>query len=79
MSITLQSPMSTVADDPDAPGTYLTDGERLFRLLGDGETRHGYLAIEDCMTLDVVLVDGRDLSDCLLLRVEATPRAVELR
>lgn len=76
MSIALRNPMSVVADDPDAPGQYMTDGERLFRLLGDGEPRHGYLAIEDCLTLDVVLVDSRDLRGCVLLPVTGAEPAI---
>lgn len=48
-------------DDADAPGTYVTDGERLYRLLGIGEPPDGFVGLEDCASLDVVLVLGEEL------------------
>jgi hypothetical protein len=48
-------------DDPELPGRYMTDGEHLFRLLGPGVVRNGYIEIEDCKTLEVWLVDSREL------------------
>ena len=50
-----------VYDDPDLPGRYLTDGEHLFRVLGPGVVRKSYIEIEDCRTLEVWLVDSREL------------------
>lgn len=43
-----------------APGSYHTDGKRLLRItgrLGDGELR----TVEDCRTLDVIIVSAKEL------------------
>lgn len=63
MSIATQPPPIDFAeiDDPDLPGRYMTDGNHLFRLMGPGQVRNGYIEIEDCGTLEVWLVDSREL------------------
>lgn len=50
-----------VIDDSDTPGTYVTDGEQLYRVLGTAEPRHGFVAIEDCRSLEVYLVEAAEL------------------
>jgi hypothetical protein len=57
------TPAATVfdLDDGDVPGTYLTDGEALYRVLGAGEPRGTFVAIEDCRSLEVFLVETREL------------------
>ena len=66
MSTTMQTPQDTALlelhDDPDMPGTYLTDGEQLFRVLGSGQPRRGYVEVEDCTSLHVWLVHIRELT-----------------
>jgi hypothetical protein len=52
---------AVVLDDAETPGAYATDGERLLRLLGSGEPRYGWCAVEDCATLEVTLVHSREL------------------
>jgi hypothetical protein len=63
MSTTTPQPHLSLAvhDDPDMPGRYVTDGERLFRLLGPAAVRNNFIEIEDCKSLEVWLVDAREL------------------
>lgn len=61
MSTTTQTPVVSVAlDDPGGPGTYMTDGARLLRLVGVCDSRGGYVAIEDCASLDGSPVTRRE-------------------
>jgi hypothetical protein len=48
-------------DNAAIPGTYLTDGEQLYRVLGPPEPRHGFVAVEDCRTLEIYLVQAVEL------------------
>lgn len=48
-------------DDPDIPGTYITDGDELYRLLGAGEPRRGFIWIENCRTLEIAVVHSFEL------------------
>ena len=52
---------SVAGDDAQTPGTYVTDGEQLYRLLGAGEPRRGFVWIEDCMTLELTVVHSSEL------------------
>ena len=63
MSTTMPQPHLSLAvyDDPDMPGRYMTDGDQLFRILGPAAVRNSYIELEDCRTLEVWLVDARDL------------------
>jgi hypothetical protein len=65
---------SITADDGSSPGMYFTDGDRLVRLLGSGEVRHGFVWIEDCATLDVLFLRASDLRDGALSPV--CPRSI---
>ncbi len=60
-------------DDPELPGTYVTDGERLFRLVGSDEPRRGFVGLEDCATLDIVLVLGEELRGWDLTVITKSP------
>ena len=60
MSAATLEPLGNI-DDPEAPGTYVTDGEHLYRLVGAREPRHGYVGMEDCSSLEIVFVDDREL------------------
>lgn len=55
------TPVAGPWDDPDVPGLYLTDGEQLYRLLQTDAPRPGFVEIEDCATLDVVVVHRAEL------------------
>jgi hypothetical protein len=48
-------------DNAAIPGTYLTDGEQLYRVLGPPEPRHGFVAVEDCRSLEIYLVQTAEL------------------
>jgi hypothetical protein len=53
-------------------GRYLTDGVELYRLIGPiGPDASGYVGIEDCRSLAVVLVSLDDLQKRRLRRVLA--------
>lgn len=47
--------------DANAEGRYVTDGVHLYRLLEDAEEDQALVAVEDCRTLDVVLLPATDL------------------
>lgn len=55
------TPVAPRYDDPDGPGLYLTDGEQLYRLLRTDAPRQGFVELEDCATLDVVVVHRDEL------------------
>lgn len=59
----------------DAPGGYLTDGLNLYRFIGwVGGSMHAALAeLEDCRSLDVVLVRAEELRRARLRPVFASP------
>ena len=63
--------------DATRPGRYLTDGARLFRIVAPPvQPPHGgLLAVEDCHSLDVVLVGADQLRR--LRRVARAPRPHE--
>lgn len=54
------------------PGTYLTDGHGLYRLLGAVTVGAGWIVgVENCRSLDVVFVSADDLRDRRLRSVPA--------
>ena len=63
--------------DPDAPGRYLTDGERLFRLVEpfDHPGRGGVVGLEDCCSLDVVFVPAEEFARWALRSVHGPAHA----
>jgi len=42
--------------------TYLTDGSRLYCVLDNAGTPQRMVTLEDCLTLDVFLIDARTLA-----------------
>jgi len=61
MSATRTSPVLDVADTGCA-GRYVTDGVHLYRLLEPlGEDAHGMTGVEDCCSLEIVLVPTGDV------------------
>lgn len=63
MSTAVQFPagISIELDDAQTPGTYVTDGEQLYRLMGAGEPRRGFVWIENCKTLEITVVHSSEL------------------
>lgn len=54
---TADSRCTRAAERPSARGVYLTDGVRLFRVLDRVEDdEEGLVLLEDCLSLEVVLV-----------------------
>ena len=49
--------------DAYAEGRYVTDGVDLFRLLEDADDDQAMVAVEDCRSLEVVLVPADDLQE----------------
>jgi hypothetical protein len=61
MSATRTSPVLDEADTGCA-GRYVTDGVHLYRLLEPlGEDAHGLTGVEDCRSLEIVLVRSSDV------------------
>lgn len=57
--------VAALVRDDGAAGRYMTDGLDLYRLLGPLEAPgvpEGLIAIEDCHSLDVVLVETEELA-----------------
>ena len=48
-------------DDPSTPSKYVTDGVQLYRLIGSGEPRRGFVWIENCTTLEITVVHSSEL------------------
>ncbi|HEU4703296.1 MAG TPA: hypothetical protein VFS37_12510 [Conexibacter sp.] len=51
------------AADAYVEGCYVTDGVHLFRLLDDADDDQTMVAVEDCRSLEIVLVHADDLRD----------------
>jgi len=65
-----------VLDDADAccAGRYVTDGVHLYRLLEPlDEDAHGMTGIEDCRSLEIVLVRSSDVQGRMRPVVADTP------
>lgn len=57
--------VAALVHDDGGAGSYVTDGLDLYRLLGPVEApgvAEGLVAIEDCHSLDVVLVEAGELA-----------------
>ena len=52
-----------------APGVYVTDGTRLFRVISPGGSLFPSVELEDCLTLAVERYLSRDLQSLRLHRV----------
>ena len=63
-----------LASDRFAPGTYYTDGTRLLQML-PALTERGLRAVEDCRSLDIMLVSLIDLESMGLRPVEGSGAA----
>lgn len=58
-----------------APGTYLTDGSALFSVLGELPDEPSLRLLEDCRTLDILVVHVEDLQGSDVREVRAAAMA----
>lgn len=63
---------SVRADDPFPPGVYLTDGSSLFNVVGDLPYEPSLRLVEDCSTLEILMVHVDGLHAPGVRRVYAT-------
>lgn len=64
--------------DPFAPGVYLTDGSALFNIVGELPHEPSLRLVEDCSTLEILMVHVDGLRGPGVRRVEAAaPESVE--
>lgn len=79
VDITPLTPIALETDDASGPESmrYVTDGTRLLRLLGrvDQGDVGTAVALEDCLSLEVVLLPPEDLSHLTLVRVPSAAPA----
>lgn len=61
----------SVQDDPYAPGVYLTDGSSLFHIVGDLPHEPSLRLVEDCSTLEILMVHVDGLRGPGVRRVQA--------
>jgi len=72
MSVTTASHPSVECDAEEfAPGVYVTDGQRLFRVIRPGESLFPSAELEDCMTLEIDRYFSDELYAMRLHRVQA--------
>ena len=57
------------ADDQFAPGVYVTDGTRLFRVISPGRSLFPSAELEDCLTLEIDRYFSDELYEMQLHRV----------
>ncbi len=62
-------------DDPFTPGVYLTDGSSLFNIVGVLPHEPSLRLVEDCSTLEILMVHVDGLSAPGVRRVEALSAA----
>lgn len=62
---------ASVVDDPFAPGVYLTDGSSLFNIVGELPHEPSLRLVEDCSTLEILMVHVDGLSAPGVRRVQA--------
>lgn len=62
---------ASVVDDPFAPGVYLTDGSSLFNIVGELPHEPSLRLVEDCSTLEILMVHVDGLSSPGVRRVQA--------
>lgn len=60
--------------DPFAPGVYLTDGSSLFNIVGELPHEPSLRLVEDCSTLEILMVHIDGLSGPGVRRVETAAR-----
>lgn len=60
-------------DDPFLPGVYLTDGTSLFNVVGALPHEPSLRLVEDCGTLEILMVHVDGLRAPSVRRVKATP------
>lgn len=58
-------------DDPFAPGVYLTDGSSLFNIVGELPHEPSLRLVEDCSTLEILMVHVDGLRSPTVRRVHA--------
>jgi hypothetical protein len=66
-----RTPLSTQSDDPFAPGVYLTDGSSLFNIVGELPHEPSLRLVEDCSTLEILMVHIDGLRAPGVRRVQA--------
>ncbi|MHB1538416.1 MAG: hypothetical protein ACYCUM_09800 [Solirubrobacteraceae bacterium] len=60
-------------DEPFSPGVYLTDGNSLFNIVGELPHEPSLRLIEDCSTLEVLMIHVDGLRSPRVRRVHAAP------
>lgn len=68
-----RTPPSTQSDDPFAPGVYLTDGSSLFNIVGELPHEPSLRLVEDCSTLEILMVHVDGLRAPGVRRVQTAP------
>lgn len=66
-----RTPLSVQSDDPFAPGVYLTDGSSLFNIVGELPHEPSLRLVEDCSTLEILMVHVDGLRAPGVRRVQA--------
>ncbi len=66
-----RTPPSIPTDDPFAPGVYLTDGTSLFNIVGELPHEPSLRLVEDCTTLEILMIHVDGLSAPGVRRVRA--------
>jgi hypothetical protein len=61
-------------DNPFAPGVYLTDGSSLFHIVGELPHEPSLRLVEDCSTLEILMVHIDGLRAPGVRRVQADPQ-----
>ncbi len=74
-----RTPLSTQIDDPFAPGAYLTDGSSLFNIVGELPHEPSLRLVEDCSTLEILMVhvDGLRAPGVRLVRAASEQAELE--
>jgi hypothetical protein len=63
-----------VQDNPFAPGVYLTDGSSLFHIVGELPHEPSLRLVEDCSTLEILMVHVDGLRAPGVRRVQSDPQ-----
>lgn len=66
-----RTPLSVQSDDSYAPGVYLTDGSSLFNIVGELPHEPSLRLVEDCSTLEILMVHIDGLRAPGVRRVQA--------
>lgn len=73
-----RTPLSEQSDDPFAPGVYLTDGSSLFNIVGELPHEPSLRLVEDCSTLEILMVHVDGLRAPGVRRVQAAHEQGEM-